>query len=57
MHMCMQIPSWKEGEELFITPPPPVAKAARHLVMQMQIFQCFWSYKEWISKEMNNGND
>ena len=35
----------------------PVAKPARHLVMQMQIFLCFWPYKEWISKEMNNDND
>ena len=34
-----------------------VAKPARHLVMQMHIFLCFWPYKERLSKEMNNGND
>ena len=30
------------------------SEPARHFVMQMQIFLCFWPYKESISKEMNN---
>ena len=35
-----------------------VAKPARHLVMQMQIFFCVCRpYKESISKEMKNDND
>ena len=34
-----------------------MAKPARHLVMQMQIFCVYRPYKESISKEMNNDND
>ena len=34
-----------------------MAKPARHLVMQMQIFLFHRPYKESISKETNNDND
>ena len=52
---------WKPGLKRSLkghaTRSHAVAKPARHLVMQMQIFLCFWPYKEWISKEINNDND
>ena len=35
----------------------PVAKPARHLVMQMHFFCVCKPYKESISKELNNDND
>ena len=34
-----------------------IAKPARHLLMQVQVFLCLKTVKESISKEVNNDND